>query len=1464
MPRLFEEAWRRVVRHHPSLRASCAWEQLEKPLQLLWKDVVIALEQHDWRGQSLAEQRASMEAFLRADRERSFHPAETPLLRLSLCRTGDDAYCFVLSYHRMLLDGRSARLVFDEAKTIYENLRQGSEPCFTTAPPYKEYIAWLKEQNNAAAESYWRDALKDSFTTTPLAVESDTGCASPAGVHREQQVSLMSETTLSLTSLAEQHGLDLATLVQGAWALLLSRYSGEEEVVFGITMSGLPREVPGAEKLIGAFANTLPLRIRVAGDATICDWLGELKTQQDTARRFAHFSYVSTSNGITPPPTFETALILDDTFDAEPEPSSSTGLEMRDFRLSGQVDARVNIALRFASELTLHVAYDGERFDEASIAAMLGHLRTILEGFAAHPAGRLADLALLTPAEEHQLLVAWNNTATPYPHEASIHRLFEAQAGRTPAAPALVCGAHRLTYAELNERANQLAHYLVGVGVGAEVLVGICVERSVEMVVGILGILKAGGAYVPLDPAYPAERIGYMMENARVGVLVTQERWVDELPVGWAQVVSLDGDADVIAGHSRDNLSIETVAENLAYVMYTSGSTGRPKGVGISHRSVVRLVKETNFASFDQAEVFLQLAPLSFDASTFELWGALLNGARLVIMPHGQTSLAELGAALQEHGVTTLWLTAGLFHLMVEEHCADLHGLRQLLAGGDVLSMEHVNRALREMRGGVLINGYGPTENTTFSCCHRMMTGETVDGTVPIGRAISNTRVYVLDHAQRLVPVGVAGELYVGGAGLGRGYLNRAGQTAEKFVPDGLSGERGARLYRTGDIVRWRRDGRLMFVGRVDTQVKVRGFRVELGEVESALASHAGVREAVVVARGAEHGGEKRLVAYVKAEECGAEAGALREHLRERLPEYMIPSAYVVMESLPLTPNGKVDRNALPEPEQPLPDIERAYVPPRTPDEQMLAEIWAEVLGVDQVGIYDNFFELGGDSIRSIQVHARALKRGLDFTVQQLFEHQTVYELARRATVVDASSIESKAIPFTLISEDDLARLPIDVEDAYPLSALQTGMVFHSDYSSDSAVYHDIFSIHLKVACDLPVLREAIEELLARHPVLRTSFNLSGYSEPLQLVHVQVATPFEVTDLRHLSNDEQDKVVAAWFASERTTPFEWRRAPLMRFQVHQRSDASMQFSLSFHHAILDGWSMASMLTELFADYLARLDGRTPAVVPSPALAFSDFVALERQTVASEESRHFWLQKLSGISVTRIPRWGLVDDGGERRPARGAREITVASEVVKELTRLSHRLGMSLRSVLLAAHLRVLMLLDGNADVTTGVVFNGRPEVSDGEKILGLFLNTLPFRLELGGGTWEDLARSVFLGEREMMEHRRFPLIELQQMTGGAVLFDTLFNYTHFHVYNDLPRFSGVEIVDSMSSTETNFTFEANFHLEASCLATHAPSVVRPGTILHRADRRYRWLLRARAGINGFRCVVALRNTTAPR
>jgi len=1004
----FERAWQSLIDRHQALRTVFAWETRDKPLQVVRRHAALPWTTHDWRDLSPDARQNQLAVWHKDDQARGFDLHQAPLMRVTLFRLADETWRCVWSFHHLLLDGWSLSLALKDVFAFYEAARQGQDLRLPAPRPYRDYIAWLHAQGLDEAETFWRETLRGFTTPTPLHIQRAAEADPSTDDYAEQHLRLSAETTTALHAFARQQRVTLNTVIQGAWAALLSRYSSESDVVFGATIAGRPAALDNVETMMGLFINTLPARVRVPDDGALGPWLQTLQAQQAAARCYEYAPLVDIQRWSDVPQgqsLFDTLLVFENyPGEADVQPADAR-LSIADMVTLEKTNYPLTVIVEPGEALRLRISYRRQHFADDAIARMLGHLHTLLDGMLAAPESAPGDLPLLTPEEREQIIVAWNDTRTDYPRETPVHRLFEAQAAHTPDAVALSFEGVTLTYAELNRRANRLARHLRELGVRPEIGVGIYVERSFEMIVGVLGILKAGGAYVPLDPTYPQERLAFMIEDTQAPVILTHTRLVGKLPPYNGQIVNLDDDR--WTRYADDNLDGGATADSLAYVMYTSGSTGAPKGTSIVHRAIVRLIKNTNFASLTADETFLQLATLSFDASTLEIWGSLLNGGKLVIFPAHKPSLDELARFIEEQRITTLWLTAGLFHQMVESHPESLSGVRQLLAGGDVLSVAHVRQMLdRLLPGHTLINGYGPTENTTFTCCHPMHSSKQIGATVPIGRPIANTQVYILDRALRPVPVGVPGELYIGGDGLARGYWRLPDLTAERFVPHPFSAEPGARLYKTGDRARYLPSGDVEFLGRLDNQVKIRGYRVEPGEIQAHLEQHPAVQNAVVVAR-EDIPGDKRLVAYViAAPGQQPTADALREALQTALPDYMIPAAFVRLDALPLTPNGKVDRARLPAPDW-TPSA-TTHTPPRTPTEETLAEIWQSVLGVAQVGVHDNFFALGGHSLLATRVMSRVQQTfQVAIPLRALFEAPTVAGLAAAVEEALIREIES-------------------------------------------------------------------------------------------------------------------------------------------------------------------------------------------------------------------------------------------------------------------------------------------------------------------------------------------------------------------------------------------------------------------------------------------------------------------------
>jgi len=1425
-----EQTFAEVIRRHEVLHTTFVADG-DTPAQVIAPPRPMEIPAHDLR--LLPQSERECEAQRRATEEahRPFDLAKGPLLRVLLLRMADAEHILLLTMHHIVSDGWSMGILIGEVAVLYEAYVKGHASPLPPLPiQYADFAdwqrAWLQGEVLEKQLAYWKRQLGD---LPVLELPTDHPRPAVQTFRGATRTAALSQTlVVELRRLCRREGVTLYMALLAAFAILLQRYTGQEDIPVGTTVANRNRaEIEG---LIGFFVNTLVLRADLSGDPTLPELLRRVREVSLDAYVHQDIPFEKLVEELQPKRDMSRTPLFQVMFVLQNAPASAQrleGLEVSPFPLENRT-AKFDLTLTVeeaSSGLSAALEYNADIFDDATITRLLGHFQTLLAGMVAEPHRRISELPLLTDVERRQLLTGWNQARADYPADAPLHQLFEAQVARTPDAVALVHEGEQLTYRELNTRANRLAHRLQALGVGSEVLVGVLMERGFDLVVALLGVLKSGGAYLPLDPSSPPERLDFIVNDARVKVLLTE----GELGAEWqareteALVFRLDADGEQLFQESAANPSSGTLPENLAYVIYTSGSTGRPKGTLVSHHNVVRLFRATQpWFNFNERDVWTLFHSYAFDFSVWELWGALLFGGRLVVVPFLVSRAPQtFYDLLCREGVTVLNQTPSAFRQLLQADEATASGcrlaLRLIIFGGEALELQSLKPWL-DRHGDEhprLINMYGITE-TTVHVTYRHITSVDIEINPKsfVGCSIPDLQLYVLDRHRQPVPVGVPGELCVGGAGLARGYLRRADLTAEKFIPHPFATEPGMRLYLSGDRVRYLPDGDIEYLGRLDQQIKIRGFRIELDEIALALEQHEAVREAVVLAK-EQAGVEKRLVAYLVPRRGQAlTVTELRNFLKTKLPDYMVPSAFVMLAEMPLTANGKINRAALPEPDTARPELEKVFVAPGNWVEQRLAAIWQEVLGVDRVGVHDNFFELGGDSIRSIQVQARAQAAGISFSIQQLFRHHTIEELAQVASVPDANgnpAPEAKTEPFGLVSAADRARLPSTVEDAYPLAMLQAGMLFHSQYNPDSAVYHNISSVHLRAPFDLHRLQAAVESLLRRHPVLRTSFDLINYSEPLQLVHRDAPTSIAVTEISHLPAAEQDRLIDAWMEEEKKRKFDWSRAPLLRFRVHLRGENSFQFSWSDHHAILDGWSVASMITELFRFYFSSLGMGIAPPGPPPDATFRDFVALEREALESEQGRDFWMQKLGNGTATVLPRWPL------SRRAREVRQETarvpIAGDLSDGLKALSRSLGVPLKSVLLAAHMRVMSLLSGQADVMTGLVFNGRPEESGGERVYGLFLNTLPVRVPLGGGTWADLVRAVFEAEHEIMPYRRYPLANLQRLLGGKPLFETTFNFVNFHVYNELAGLPGVELLSERSFADTNYAFKAAFSLD---------------------------------------------------
>ncbi|MGZ3458710.1 MAG: amino acid adenylation domain-containing protein, partial [Archangium sp.] len=1080
-------------------------------------------------------------------------------------------------------------------------------------------------------------------------------------------------------------------LTLAAWGLVLSRYSGERDVVIGTTVAGRPPELPGADTMVGIFINSLPTRLRLPSDSSaLVPWLQSLQAQQLEQRQYEHSPLVQVQSFSQVPrgaSLFDSLLVFENyPLDASMKGASSS-LQVSDLQAVEHTNYPLNLSVHPGPTLLLRAVYESPRFESASMQRMMEHWHTAL--LALTSASCLEDVSLLSEAERLQVLGEWSRTPGLLP-EQPVHRLIEAHARLTPDAPAVRFGDELLTYRELNSRANQLARHLRRLGVGPEVLVALCLERSLELVLSMLATLKAGGAWLSLDPSLPAERLDFISSNALAPVLLTHSS-LEHLLDRRGFVFLVDEHWERVERESADDIDVSVDGSNLAYVIYTSGSTGRPKGTLLTHGGLANTAREAALAhGYRPDSRVLQFASTSFDASVCEVFSTLVAGACLCLASKEQLLPSEpLRSLLLQQSITAVTLTPSVLAQLEPQ---GLPQLQTLISAGEACTPE---LARHWSQGRTLLNAYGPTEVTICATISGPVDAERLS----IGRPLPNVQVYVLDERLRPVAPGIPGELYVGGAGLARGYLGRPELTAERFVPHPFSTEPGARLYRTGDKVRWLPHGELEFLGRLDEQVKLRGFRIELGEVESVLREQPGVHEAVVVLR-EDSPGDKRLVAYaVPQPGSPLEPHSLRTALLSRLPEYMVPSAFVSLEALPLTSSGKVDRKALPAPAG-TGAASSEYVAPRTDTQKRLASIWSEVLDVEQVGLHDDFMSLGGHSLLATQVVSRIRAAfSVELPLRTLFEATTLQALAR-VVESSSSSIHAPTLP---------PLRPVSREQPLPLSFAQQRLWFLEHLEPGTSRYNLPATVRLQGTLDALVLERVFNELLRRHEPLRTTFRVES-DKSVQVIAPKAELRLAVVDLTVLPAEEREAEARRLAIEEAQRPFDLERGPLLHATLLKLDAQDHVLALNMHHIVSDGWSTGVLVREVAALYQAFSQGQ-PSPLPELPVQYADYAAWQRQWLQGEELERqlsYWRQQLSGVA----PALELPTD--KPRPPEqtfnGAElDMSLSRELSTDLKSLCQREGVTPFMALLAALQVVLHRYSGQENFCVGSTIAGRDQ-----------------------------------------------------------------------------------------------------------------------------------------------------------
>ncbi|MFE4974132.1 amino acid adenylation domain-containing protein, partial [Kitasatospora sp. NPDC056651] len=1308
-----------LLSRHPNLKAAFHQRLDGPPVQVVPDTVELPFTVVDVSDHADPEAEAARIAA--AEYGRRFDLTRPPLLRYTLLRLAPGRHRLIAAAHHILLDGWSTPLFAEELWGLY--FERPMDP----AVPYREYLRRLTRCDDTAARAAWARALAGADEPTLLAPGRSTAAPRlPLRLHG----GLTPAATEALARTARRYGVTLNTAVQAAWGVLLARLTGREDVLFGTTVSGRPHDLPGVERMIGLLINTVPVRVRLDQTESWGQLLLRLQHEQSALLDHQHLGLTGIQRLAGMGSLFDTVTV----YANYPDPAALDGADPSGatrVTLVEDVDSAhypLVLALTPGDGLQLRLDHQPDAFTAEEARVLLDRFLALLARITADPAELVGTVEVLTSAERAELL-GWSGTLAPAP-AGSLPELFEARASAAPQALALTAEDAELTYAELNARANALARRLAEAGVTRETPVALMIDRSAAQVVAILAVLKAGGHYVPLDDAQPADRLRTVLDDAGAALVLADEAHREHPALAGLTVLAPH------AGDHPENLGLPLHAEQLAYVMHTSGSTGAPKGIAVTHRSVVDLALGGQFTGGAHERLPVH-APSAFDASTYEIWTPLLSGGRLVIAPAGRLGIAELAAVIGHERTTATFVSVGLFNVLAAEAPETFAGLREVWTGGDIASPTAMRRVLDTCPGLRLFNVYGPTETTTFATRFPMTSAAEVPDVVPIGRPLPDNLLYVLDAGLRPVPVGVAGELYIGGSGLARGYVGRPGLTAERFVACPFGGP-GARMYRTGDVVRWTADGELEFVGRADDQVKLRGFRIELGEVEAAFAAHPAVGQVCVAVR-QDQPGDKRLVAYVTG---GAGADELRGFVADRLPGYMLPAAIVVLDELPVNPNGKVDRKALPAPDYRGADGGRE---PRTDTERALRELFADVLGLDRIGIDDSFFDLGGHSLLATRLVSRVRAAlGAELPIRTLFEHPTVAALS--AALPGSSTVRS-------------ALRPAERPERVPLSPAQQRLWFIEQFEGPSALYNTPVAVRLTGAVDLPALERAVRDVVARHEVLRTVFpTVDG--RPHQLV-----TDNADLTLRRIPVADRTELRTALLAAGAEV-FDLARDLPLRATLLSLPDDEHVLLLLMHHIAGDGWSVAPLFRDLAEAYRARLAGTGPRWEPLP-VQYADYALWQRGLLGTDE-------RPSALLTGQLAHWreALADAPEELalpydrpRPAApghrgGLVEVAVDAGLHGALTELAAERNASLFMALQAAVATLYTRLGAGTDLPLGTPVAGRTDEAL-DDLVGFFVNTLVLRTDTSGDpSFHQLLDRVRRTDLDAYDHQDIPFERL--------------------------------------------------------------------------------------------------------
>jgi len=1306
----FKKAIEKVVERHDILRTAFVWEDLDEPLQVVHQTVELPFSEMDWQQKTQDDAKRDLDLFLQELRQNPVELTEAPLMHIYLIRLSADRHFFIWHYHHILSDGWAFPILLAEVFQFYDAFSQNNPLTLPTPRPYKDYISYLQKQDMQAAQDFWKNKLEGFVAPTPLVV--DTKNSSDEGYSIEQLI-LGEELSRELNELARNQKITLNTILQGIWALTLHKYSAEDDIVFGATVSGRPTDLPGADMMAGLFINTLPIRTQVDPQQSAIDWLSDFQQEQASIHQFEYTPLVDIQGWSEVPnnlPLFNSIFVFENYPIAEAVKEQKNTLVISDLKSFEKTNYQITVVISPGNQIGLEIAYETHRIEYAAIRRILEQMQFMLDQIVKNPQQQIREINLTSGME----LKGRNTNPQPFENNLTIPELFERQVKDDPSKIAVHFNQESLSYGQLNEKANRLARLLIKNGLVPESIVGISLNRSLDTVVAVMAVLKAGGAYLPIDPEYPKERIDYMLEDSGIRYVITHHN-ISEIFTGRdLTVLQLDDLDNALAQSSKENPQVNISPNNLAYVIYTSGSTGRPKGVLLQHGGAINMFQnmKKDFL-LEPGKSFLQLSSFSFDAAAGELFAPLLSGA-IVQMVDKNTLLDmdKLVPFLNENQVKIATIPPSLLSLLPPE---EINCFETIVSVGDACTMDLAKRWSSKIR---FMNGYGPTEGTIGATWGLVDSSEEGRQMATIGRPLGNVAIHILDPFLNPVPIGVPGEIHIGGIGVARGYHHRPDLSAEKFIPDPFSEIPGARIYKTGDLARFMEDGRIDFVGRVDFQIKIRGFRIELGEIEAEISQIESIKDTAVLAWG-EQADSKNIVAYfVSEDDVEIDVDQLRNSLRDSLPEYMLPSAFIEMDAFPLTPNGKINRKALPAPDS-LNLTSGQYVAPRNPEEELLATLWADVLNLDKVGVENNFFDLGGHSLLATQLISRISDAfDVEIELRNLFEQPTIAQIATEIERIKTGEAGVSVPPIKIV----------DRNQKLPLSFAQQRLWFLDQLEPNSPAYNIPTALQLDGNLNVDALEKSLIEIVNRHESLRTIFAEED-GQPFQRVLDEIDFQLEKIDLSPLPEDHGQLELKRVLARDAMQPFNLATGPLFRANLIKLSSGGFAIAINMHHIISDGWSVGVLVNELVHLYTAFTEDKPSPLIPLE-IQYADFAHWQQSWLTGtvlEQQLDYWKDKLSGAApILNIPT-------DRPRPAvqtsSGATvNFALDTELVEALRQMNKEEGVTMFMSLLASFQVLLRHYSRQDDILVGAPIANRTK-SKIEQLIGFFVNTLIMRTD---------------------------------------------------------------------------------------------------------------------------------------